>query len=1107
MNESDEDIRAKGIRRPGDGSFAAFAIRNPHLIVVPCLIIAILGGLAVAMLPKDLLPAANLPAVQILSFYTGMPVEEISKSITERYEVYTGRAVGIDHQDSKSILGVSVVRDFFSPSLDLNTAIAQTSALVMSVLRKLPPGTQPPLILPFDPMASVPLALVAVSGDFPESKLNDIGRYDVENAIQIVPGAMAPTVMGGTERQIIAYLDPAKLKSYNVSPLDVVSLLGSYNTFVPSGDVKIGAYDYQIMSNGLAEHVEDMNDFPLRSDNGVSVYLKQLGHAEDAHSIQTNVVRVNGKPQVYVPVFRQPGANSIQVVDMLRASMKDLEGRLQGVTLTVVADQSEFIRHAIKSISEEAVIGGGLAALLVFLFLGNPRATGGILLSLPLSLLCAFIGLKAVGETINAMTLGGLALSIGVLVDNSIVVLENIMRKMAQGLSPADASAVGASEVMMPVLTSTIATLVVFFPIVFLSGVVKILFSSLAKSVMFAMVGSFLAASAVIPLFCARFMKAPAKDAPSNGFFHRTEQAVHKLARGYGHALYAAIWHRKKILVLVAIVLLGLSTLALKIGTELFPRSDAGSFIVDARLASGTRIEDTVAFSEKVETKLREWIPKRDLSMVITNAGLIYGFPAAFTQNSGTQDVFFNIELTANREHSTQYYAKIIRRRFKTDFPQAEIGVELGGLMTSALNGGLRSPIDVQIEGKTLERSHEYAAELAAKMKDIPGAVDVRVQQRDDTPQIKLDIDRKKAGGLGLTPDEVVKNVVSAVSGSSTFNPTIWVDPKTGYDYFLGVQVPEKLVSTFDELKNLPITGKRQDRVVPLGALAVLSQSKGPTEINHVNLRDVVDIYADAEGRDIGGVSGDIQKLISRTNFAPGYSAVIRGEISEMRNAVGSLGGGFVLAAVLVYLILVMQFRSFLLPAIIMATVPMGLVGIIVMLAATHTYFSIQAAIGAIFMIGIAVANGVLLIEFILHEVRHAEHRNGGQASAEMMDAAIVTGAQARLRPILMTSLASILGLVPMAVGLGHGSEANIPLGRAVIGGQLLSTALTLFIVPLLFRWLATSTTSEPSPEGAAAAKASDPATVPGIKAEAAVETAFDAIPSPATEEMPSPIQ
>lgn len=1028
-------------------SLARFCIRNPHFVIVPCLIVTLLGVLALLELPKDLLPAANLPAVQILSFYSGMPVDQIASSITERFEVYTGRAIGLERQESRSLLGVSTVKNFFNSSMDLNTAISQTTALVMSVLRKLPPGAQPPLILPFDPMGAVPLALVAVNGDLPVDKLNDLGRYEVENAVQAVPGAMAPTVMGGTERQIIVFLKPDQLRRYNLSPLDVLSTLTSFNTFIPSGDIKMDSHDYQILGNGLVDKVSEMNDFPVRAENGVDVLLKQVGEAKDSHTIQTNIVRVDGKEQVYVPIYRQPGANSIAVIDQIRLGVKDLQERLgdkiKNFKLTVVADQSAFIRHAIQSISEEAAIGGGLAALMVFLFLGNPRATGGILLSLPLSLLCAFLGLKAAGETLNAMTLGGLALSIGVLVDNSIVVLENIIQKIASGMDPFTAAAVGASEVMGPVLSATLATLVVFFPVVMLGGVTKVLFAALAKSVIFAMIGSFLVASTVIPLFSAYCLRAP-EAKPRKNILTSIEEGLHHLAAFYGKALSLALKWRYGVLVTVVIILIAASGLALRIGTELFPRADAGSFIVNARLPSGTRIEITDKVSQDIEKKIRQWIPAEDLSMVISNAGLIYGFPAAFTQNSGTQDVFFNIELTAHRQHSSQYYAKVIREGMKKDFPQVEIGVQLGGLLTSALNGGLLSPIDVQFEGADEGVAAKLAADLAEKMKSVRGAVDVRVQQRMDTPQIQLNVDRKTSREMGLTADEVMKNVVSAVSGSSTFNPTIWVDPKSGNDYFLGVQVPETSIQNMKDLKDLPITGRHQERVVSLSSLAQFKNSQGPSEINHVNLRSVIDVYADAQDRDIGGVSGDVQKLIDQMHLPPGYHAVIRGEFATMNEAVHSLGGGFLLAVILVYLILVMQFRSFLWPAIILLAVPMGMVGIIVMLALTNTYFSIQAAIGAIFMIGIAVANGVLLIEFILH------HINDGKN----VEAAIVSGAQARLRPILMTSLASMLGLVPMAVGLGHGSEANIPLGRAVIGGQLLSTTLTLFVVPLLFRIL-----------------------------------------------------
>jgi CzcA family heavy metal efflux pump len=1020
-----------------------FAIQNPYFIIVGCLLVAILGTLSLVMLPKDLLPSANNPAVQILSFYSGMPVDHVEKDLTARFERYTGQAIGMERQESKSMLGVSIVRNFFGGGTDLNTAIAQTTSLIMSVLSHLPPGTQPPMILPFDPMAAVPLALVSVSGNYTEKELYDVGRYDVRNAIQSVPGAMAPTLMGGAQRQVIVYLDPKKLKDYNFSPLSILNHLNRLNTFIPSGDIKIGAFDYQIVSNGLVDHINDMNAFPLRSENGVSVFLKDIGKAEDASQIQTNVVLIDGKRQVYVPVYRQPGANSIAVVDQVKIAIAKLEKMMSGYKFTLVADQSIFIRHAIDSITHEGLIGGGLAALLILLFLGNPRATFGILLSLPLSILFSFLGLKAAGQTVNAMTLGGLALSIGVLVDNSIVVLENISTKIEAGMKPRQAAMVGGSEVALPVLASTLATMVVFFPVIFLTGIVKTLFAALALAVIFVMVGSYLMAMTVMPLFAAYVLKPHQQEVELPWFLALIQRGLADFTNSYGRLLTKALLHRKTVLVAVILGALATFLLAPKVGTELFPRADAGSFILDVRLPSGTRIENTVEEGKRIEAQLREWIPPSDLKMIIANAGVAYSYAAAFTPNTGSQDIFFAIELSEDRKETSQHYAQIVRKNLKKFFPDIEFGVELGGLLTSALNGGQVAPIDVQVQGPKMKTQFEIAKQIAEAAKTISGATDVRVQQRFDSPQLSLDVDRKKADELGLGTDEVIKNVVSAVSGSSSYNSSsIWVDPKTGIDYLLGVQFPEKDMTSIEDIKQIPITGIHQDRSVPLGLICKISTIQGPSEIAHKNLRTVIDVFMDAQGRDVGGVSRDLQRKIDALKIGDNYSVEIRGEISEMNKSVGSLGGGFLLAALLVYLILVVQFKSFKLPAIVMVAVPLGLSGIVLMLYFTHTYFSIQAAIGAIFMIGIAVANGVLLVEFINHKLKEGIE----------VERAIVEGSKARLRPILMTSLASILGLVPMALGLGRGAEANIPLGRAVIGGQLVATVLTLFIVPILFR-------------------------------------------------------
>lgn len=1027
-----------------------FAVKYPYFIVVACFMVIILGILALSQLPKDLLPAANQPAVQILSFYPGMPVENVATSLTSRFERYTGQAIGMEKQDSKSLVGVSIVRNFFNSSADLNTAIAQTTSLVLSVLRKLPPGTQPPLILPFDPMAAMPLALVAVSGDEPEKKLVEIARYQVRNSVQSVNGAMAPTLMGGVERQVIVYLDQNKMTQYNFSPLDVLKKVTELNSFIPSGDMKIGDYDFQILSNGLADKIDDMNSYPLRTGNGVDVRLKDIGQATDASKIQTNVVMIDGKRQVYVPVYRQPGANSVKVIDEVKQKVHELEQKLGGVKLTVVADQSTFIRHAIDSITEETMIGGGLAALMVLFFLGNPRATVGIMLSIPLSLLCAFIGLKALGQTVNAMTLGGLALSIGVLVDNSIVVLENISKKRENGLSGMAAAISGTSEVAMPVLASTLCTLIVLFPVVFLSGVSKVLFTALALSVTFAMVGSYFTAMTVIPLFTIKFI--PVKTIHVQDLWaplRVSQNLMTQLAQAYGKALWWILKHKKSFFSTIVLVLAAGILAAPHMGTELFPRADSGNFILKVRLGSGTRIEETEKAANELNDKLHQWIEKDDLSMIVTNAGVLYGFAAAFSPNTGVQDMFFNVELTSERKHTSQYYAKIIREKMAAEYPNMDIGIELGGLLSSALNGGLSSPIDVQIEGSDIHKAHELAEGVMAKIKKLNGVADIRIQQRVDSPQLFLKVDRDKADSVGLTVDGVMKSVVSTVSGSASFSPAIWVDPRTGLDFQFGVQMPEDKVTSLEALKSIPLTGPHQDRSVPLGKVAEISERKGPSEINHVDLAPVVDIYLDAQGRDVGSLSKEIQKILDEQKWPLGYKGRIHGEINEMNTTVTSMEGGFLLAAVLVYLVLVVQFESFVIPAIVMATVPIGLVGIVLMLVFTKTYFSIQAAIGGIFMIGIAVANGVLLIEFILHHVHEM-----GADTIEAREAAIINAAKVRLRPIMMTSLASILGLVPMALGLGHGSEANIPLGRAVIGGQLLSTLLTLFLVPCLFQMI-----------------------------------------------------
>jgi multidrug efflux pump subunit AcrB len=1046
INEKDEKVFSEIVSDYEKTALAAFSIKNPYLMIVLCMVVVLLGFLAIFTMPKDLLPASKQPAVQILSLYPGMAAENIETNLTYKFERFTGQATGLIRQESKSVSGVSLVRNYFDEkSTDQNSAISNTVALSMSVLRRLPPGAQPPIILPFDPMGAMPLTLVAVSGDFPINQIYDYAQYYVRRNIQSKPGAIAPTQLGGAEEQIIVKLNPEKMKKFNLSPVEIVDKISHLNTFIPGGDVKIGINDYQVYTNGIANSVEDINNFPIRSQEGIHVYLKDVGNAEKSNIRQTNIVTIDGKEQVYVPVFRQQGANSLQVVEDVRASMKALGNEIKGLSLTLVADQTVFIKKAIDSIAEEVLIGGGLAALMVFLFLGNPRATFATLLSLPLSAFFVFMGLKALGQTINIMTLGGIALSVGLLVDNSIVAIENIMRHIREDSNPNRIAVVikGADEVMIPIISVTLCIVAVLLPLIFTTGVINVLFGAVAKTAILAIMGSLFSQITVIPLFSAHFLARYDNTPPK--IFQSIQNGLLKFSEFYARQL-AKVFIRPKIVLTAILVLLTIGILlSAHIGTELFPRADAGNMTLEVRFQSGLRIEETKNRSIVIEKRIREIIPSSDLKMVIADMGVYNGYPAAFSNNAGSQDVTMTIELTENRKHTTQYYARKLRKEIPKVFPDVDMGIQLGGMLTSAINGGMKAPIDIQVEGKDWSIAHQLAKDLVEKIKLVKGAVDVRIQERLDAPSYKVTIDRTKADEQGIYMDEVVENIVSSVTGSITYKPIVWIDPATGIDYFMGVRVPQKKLTQFNDFSTLPITGFSQPRTVPLNSLAKIDNSKTVTEINRVNMKRVINVYLDAEDRDVGGLSKEVQGIIDRAKKPENYKIEMRGEIKMMNETFFQLAGGFLLSIILVYMILVVQFKSFSIPLIMLLTVPLGIFGVALMFVLTNTYFSIQAGIGVIFLIGIAVSNGVLLIEFIIHKQEH-DHMP--------VDEAILEGAKARLRPILMTSLASILGLAPMAIGFGKGSESNIPLGRAVIGGQFFSVILTLFVLPTFYRIL-----------------------------------------------------
>ncbi|MBI1940490.1 MAG: efflux RND transporter permease subunit [Acidobacteria bacterium] len=938
------------------------------------------------------------------------------------------------------------MKDYFRPDIDPNTAMSQVSSLAISDLYYLPPGTIPPMVMPFDPTATVPLVLLSVSSEqYDETKLYDEAYFNIRNQLSGITGVIAPAVYGGRIRRILVYLDPNKLQGRGLSPMDVVQSLRSNNLLIPVGSAKIGELEYQIASNGMVPEVKQINDFPIKIENGAPVLVRDVGITEDTYAIQTNVVHIDGRRQVYIPIYRQPGANTIEVVEGVRSALQRIGQRIpEGINLSLVMDQSVFVRQAIRDLEFEAVLGAVLAALMVLLFLGSMRSMVIVLLSLPLSVLASITGLYFTGESLNSMTLGGLALAVGLLIDQSIVVLENISRHLQQGKPAREAALAGASEMAQPLLIISLTIAIVFFPVVFLTGVAKFLFTPLALSVVFAIGASYVLALTLIPASAARLLRhevgageRAGEGVEEAGLLAQFGGAFARLVDRYEATLRAMLGHGRRIL-LAAVGLLVISLLTLPfIGRELFPRTDSGQFTIYLRLPAGMRVERTEQRVSEIQNFLRDRIPDSDLQMIISNMGVLYDWPAAYTPNSGPQDAFINVQLKSGHRTSSEEYVGELRRELPQRFPGERFAYDTGGMLAAALNFGLPSPVNIQVEGNSLKVARAIAERIRARAEQVPGAVDVRIQQEIDYPQLDIEVDRIKAAHIGLTPEQIIKNAVSSLVSSISFDPSFWVDHESGNHYFLGVQYPEERIESLDTLKNIPITSAMQKEPILLKNIAEIRRGTTVSEVNHVNITRVTDVFVNVEGRDVGSVAAGIEEAIADVEVPPGYAVHMRGEVSTMRESFGSLGFGLILAALLVYLVMVVQFQSFRDPLVVLFAVPLGLIGVLGMLLATGTALSIQSLMGVIMMIGIVVAYSVLLVEFANQRVRE------GASALE----AVVEAGRIRIRPILMTSLAAALGLVPMAVAGG----LNAPLARAIIGGVLTSAALTLFIVPAAY--------------------------------------------------------
>jgi len=1041
-----------------------FSIRNPYFIIVICLVLVVIGVTSLVRMPVDLFPPINLPEVVVATFYSGMPPEDIESDITNRLERFFTLASGIDHMESRSLLGVSIIKVYFQPGTSADADMTSISNLALADLRRLPPGTLPPVVLKFD-ASSLPVCLVTLKGQgLNESQLHDLGQFEIRNQIAVVKGAEIPPPFGGKYRQIMVYVDPYKLASRQLSPMDVVQAVNSSNLILPAGDVKMGPFDYYVYSNSLVDDMDQLSKVPIKTVGTSWVSVNDVGEAKDASQVQYNMVRVDGQRSVYLPIMKQGGdTNTIQVVNGIREMIPRLFDIPKQLVANVVFDQSVFVKEAIKTLVHEGLLGLLLTSLMILIFLGSLRATSAVFLSIPLSALATFVVLYNMGSTVNTMILAGLALAFSRIIDNSVISLENIYRHLEQGASPIVAAEIGGAEVSLAVLAATLTTVIVFVPVTFLYGVSKFLFSALALAVVISLFASYIVAMTVIPLFCSRFLKG----VPHAGRPEKQEYEVEPTSAPADHSVwekftavfnrefnrlldYYEYWVKRALLRpgLTVAVLSGAFLMSLAIypflGLAFFPRTDAGQFTINLKAPTGTRIELTEQYVAKVEDLIKHIVSPRDLKIVVSNIGVAPGFSSMYTSNSGPYTATIQVALEEPHQVSSFEYMDRVQREIQTKFPDIRAFFSSGSMVDAILNMGMPAPIDVQVSGRHLNQLHEVAQDLAGSIRLLPGVGQVYIPQDLDYPGLKLVVDRVHAGELGLTEKEVVDNVITALNSNYMIAPNYWLDRKTGNDYFMTVQYFEHgraaIHNTID-LTNIPIRAPNLKQPTTLDTVARLEHISSPTEVDHYQIQPVIDIYVTPKAEDLGKVADAVRHIVTGMKLPGNVHVDLRGMVNGMSESFRSFALGLALSVVLLYLILVAQFRSFTDPLLIMLAIPMGFIGVMLILPLTGTTLNVMSLMGVLMLVGIAASNSILIVEFA--------HRMEEQGKS--VEEAVITSCRVRLRPILMTSLATIIGMVPMALKLGTGSEQYAPLARAIIGGLTTSVVLTVFIVPAAY--------------------------------------------------------
>ncbi len=1041
---------------------SSFAIRYPFFVLMVCLIIVVVGVAAITSMPVDLFPPVKIPVVVVATFYSGMPPEQIESDITDSDERFFTLGSNINHIESRSMSGVSLIKIYFQPGTDPTAAVSNISNLAMANLRRLPPGTLPPVVLSFD-AANLPVCLITLKGaGMNQTQLKDAAQFTVRNQVANVPGASVPQPYGGTYRQIMVYVDPLKLQASQLGVMDVVHSINDSNLILPAGDVRIGPKDYNIYANSQVATPNDVNSIPLKTVGNASILVGDVGHAVDGGQLQTNIVRVDGQHSVYIPVLKQGGgANTITIVDGIRKATAHLLDIPASLKTAVVFDQSVFVKTAIKNVISEGAIGLCLTGIMILLFLGNVRATVAVLLSIPISCIATFLILNAFGDSINTMVLGGMALVLSRLIDNSVVVLENIFRHFEMGENSIKASEEGGKEVALAVLAATFSTAIVFFPVVLLTGVSKYLFTALALAVVIALFCSYVVAMTVVPLFCSKFIKetghgteheSAEQGDPVPEHMHGSRKHKNLFARVVYHFNEGFSWLQAKYdsaihyclekPVLVVVVFSGFVLLSFAVspflGHAYFPRTDPGQFVISVKAPTGTRIELTDQYISRVENDVRSVVDAKDLNMIVSNIGVTPDLSAIYTPNSGMHTAFVQVSLNEEHSLSSFEYMKRVRAKLASDLPEVQTYFQSGGLVDSIVNQGLPAPFDIQISSNNMEGGYAVAQQLAQKFQALRGVSDVLIPQDIDYPGLALNIDRQKASLEGLTPKTIVDSVITAMTSNGQVAPSYWIDPKSGNNYMLTVQYPETQVQTLNDFKQIPLRSADGKNTTPLESVASIKAINTPTEVDHYQLRRVFDVYVMPKAENLSTISGDVQKIVKDAHPPHGTVLTVRGSVNNMNESFKSFAIGLILSIVLVFLILMAQFASFVDPFIILLAIPPGISGVILFLLLTHTTLNIMSLMGVLMMTGIVVSDSILIVEFV------------GQLRSQglKLEEAIITACKVRLRPILMTTLATVLGLIPMALALEAGSEQYAPLARAILGGLTVSGVVTVFLVP-----------------------------------------------------------